>query len=135
MMPNGSRTKGHRPFHFIVATLALIAAARAQADIASPPSSALQPTEIKIVTTEFKFDPAKFWVVAGRKVTLVLDNSTAETEHGIFIPAFGFHLAAMAGEVARKTAVFDKPGEYEFSCDLPGHREMGMKGVMVVIRF
>jgi heme/copper-type cytochrome/quinol oxidase subunit 2 len=73
--------------------------------------------------------------VAGRKVTLVLDNRWAETEHGIFIPAFGFHLAAMAGEVARKTAIIDKPGEYEFRCDLPGHREMGMKGMMVVGRF
>jgi plastocyanin len=70
----------------------------------------------------------KIWVAAGRKVTLVLDNRGAETEHGIIIPASGFHLATMAGEVARKTAVFDKPGEYEFSCDLTGHRELGIVG-------
>jgi hypothetical protein len=49
----------------------------------------------------------KDWGAAGRPVTLVLDNSGAETEHGIFIPAFGFHLAAMAGEVARKTAIMN----------------------------
>jgi plastocyanin len=126
-MPNGSGTKGHRPFHFVVAMLALIAAARAQADIASPPSSAPQPTEIKIVTTEFKFDPAKFWVVAGRKVTLVLDNRGPKPSTALVSQPPDFTSLQWAGEVARKTAVFDKPGEYEFSCDLAGHRELGWK--------
>ncbi len=131
-MPARCGREFHRPLHFAVAILALLAAARAQADRASTPSGAPQPVEIKIVSTEFKFVPAKLWVVAGRPVTLVLDNSKAETEHGIFIPAFGFRLAAKAGAIARKTAVFDKPGEYEFICDLPGHREMGMIGMMIV---
>lgn len=125
-------TRSHRPFHLAVATLALMAAARAQADTGSPHSGPLQPAEIKIISTEFKFAPVKLLVVAGREVTLVLDNSGAETEHGIFIPALGFRLAAMAGEIVRKTAVFDKPGKFEFICDLPGHREMGMKGILIV---
>ena len=51
---------------------------------------------------------------------------------GIFAPALGFRLEAKAGEIARKTAVFDRPGEFEFSCDLPGHREAGMKGMLIV---
>jgi plastocyanin len=122
-------------FHFAIATLALVAAGHAQADPTSPPSGAPQNVEIKIVSTEFKYSPAKVWVAAGREVTLVLDNSGAETEHGIIIPAFGFRLTAAAGETVRKTAVFDRPGEYEFSCDLPGHRESGMKGTLIVGAF
>jgi uncharacterized cupredoxin-like copper-binding protein len=47
------------------------------------------------------------------------------------VPALGFRLHAKAGEIARKNIVFDKPGEYEFSCDLPGHREAGMKGTLI----
>jgi len=31
--------------------------------------------------------------------------------------------------------VFEKPGEYEYSCDLPGHRDAGMKGTLIVRAF
>ena len=85
-----------------------------------------------IVSTEFKYAPAMVDVPAGRPVTLVLDNSTAETEHGLVLPAIGFRLQAKAGETVRGTAVFKKPGDYEFLCDLPGHREAGMKGTLTV---
>jgi plastocyanin len=129
------RTRRYGRYHLIMTTLALMAAAGAKAEINPLPLGSVQPAEIKIVSTEFKFNPARFWVVAGREVTLVLDNSKAETEHGIIIPAFGFRLTAAAGEIVRKTAVFDRPGEYEFSCDLPGHRESGMKGTLIVGRF
>jgi plastocyanin len=134
-MLDRSKASRRALFHFAIATLALVAAGHAKADITSAPSGASQPVEIKIVSTEFKYSPAKLWVAAGREVTLVLDNSGAETEHVIIIPAFGFRLTAAAGEIVRKTAVFDRPGEYEFSCDLPGHREMGMRGVLIVGAF
>ncbi len=91
--------------------------------------------EIKVISSEFNFIPARVWAVAGRPVTLVLDNSKAETEHGIVVPAFGFRLIAKAGEIARRTAVFNQTGEFEFTCDLPGHREAGMKGTLIVSRF
>ncbi len=131
------RTKASRRafFRVAIATLALVAAGHAKADLTSPPSGASQPREIKIVSTEFKYSPAKVLVAAGREVTLVLDNSGAETEHGIIIPALGFRMTAMANEIVRKTAVFDRPGEYEFSCELPGHAEAGMRGTLIVGRF
>ena len=81
-------------------------------------------SEVWVASTEFKFVPATVRVIAGRSVTLVLDNSQAETEHGIKMPAFGFYLIAKGGQV--------KPGEYEFMCDLPGHQEAGMKGKLIV---
>jgi plastocyanin len=54
---------------------------------------------------------------------------------GSVVPAFGFRLQAKAGETARKSTVFEKPGEYEYSCDLPGHRDAGMKGTLIVHAF
>jgi plastocyanin len=71
-------------------------------------------------------------VIAGRAVTLIPDNSGAETEHDLFVPAVGFRLHAKAGGTARKSTVFEKPGEYEYSCDLPGHRDAGMMGTLIV---
>ncbi len=114
------------------AILAFMAAALAQVHTAELQA---QPVEIKVTSSEFNFIPARVWAVAGRPVTLVLDNSKAETEHGIVVPAFGFRLIAKAGEIARKTAVFDQTGEFEFTCDLPGHHEAGMKGTLIVGRF
>src|SRR5262249_31407463 len=105
---------------------ALVAAARAQ--VPGGP----QPAEIKIVSSEFKYSPARVLVPAGHAVTIILDNSGAETEHGIFVPALGFRLEAKPGETVRKRALFDKAGDFEFSCDLPGHREAGMRGVLIV---
>jgi uncharacterized cupredoxin-like copper-binding protein len=88
--------------------------------------------EVWIASTEFKFVPATVRVIEGSSVTLVLDNSQGETEHEVNVPAFGFYLIARGGQVTRKTLIFDKPGEYEFMCDLPGHQEAGMKGKLIV---
>jgi uncharacterized cupredoxin-like copper-binding protein len=45
----------------------------------------------------------------------------------------GFRLQAKAGEIARKNIVFEKLGKYEFTCDLPGHHDAGMKGTLIVV--
>jgi plastocyanin len=133
------RSGCHSPFIFITASILVVAmpsVTRAQAQVAArEPSNETKPAEVRIVSTEFNYAPAKVWVMAGRAVTLVLDNSGAETEHGLFVPALGVRLEAWAGGIARKTFVFEKPGEYEFICDLPGHHEAGMKGTLIVGAF
>jgi uncharacterized cupredoxin-like copper-binding protein len=105
----------------------------AQENLALASLNDTKPAEVRIVSTEFQYTPVQLRVAAGRKFTLVLDNSGAETEHDLFLPAFGFLLQAKAGEIARKNTVFEKPGEYGFICDLPGHRDAGMKGKLIVV--
>jgi plastocyanin len=97
-------------------------------------SYASPPLEIWIISTEFRYEPSVVRVVAGHPVMLLLDNSRGATEHGIVFPAFGKRLDARAGEITRTSFVFYAPGEYEMICDLPGHREAGMKGKLVVTR-
>ncbi len=125
------------PFNIIIiiSAIAISLAALAQAQEISALDSLNETklAEFRIGSTEFKYAPAKVRVAAGRAVTLVLDNSGAETEHGLFVPALGFRLQAKAGEIARKNTVFEKPGEYEFVCDLPGHRDAGMTGTLIVV--
>jgi plastocyanin len=134
-MADRSKAWRNMPFRFVFAALAVVGVALARADPMSTAPGETGPVEIKIVSTEFKFAPAKIRVTAGGAATLVLDNSDAETEHGIVVPAFGFRLQAKAGEVVRKTFVFSRPGKYEFICDLPAHREAGMKGTLIVGAF
>ncbi len=120
------------PFKIVIA-IAISLAAPAQAQEILARLNDAKPVEVRIVSTEFQYAPAEVVVPSGRAVTLVLDNSGAETEHGLFVPALGFRLEVKAGEIARKKAVFAKPGEYEFVCDLPGHLEAGMKGRLIVV--
>jgi uncharacterized cupredoxin-like copper-binding protein len=139
-MVESKKSGRHSPFIFMMAfslaAVAMPSVTMAQAQVAAlDPSNETKPAEVRIVSTEFRFSPAAVSVDAGRAVMLVLDNSGAETEHGLFLPAFGFRLQASAGEIARTTFVFDKPGKYEFECDLPGHREAGMKGTLIVQGF
>jgi plastocyanin len=109
--------------------VALLLAAGAQAlEMRSQPLNASGPVEVRIVSTEFKFTPSKVRVPPGRAVTLIFDNSGAETEHALHVPAFDFRLEAKGGEITQKTTVFDTPGEYEFFCDLPGPRLCGHEG-------
>jgi uncharacterized cupredoxin-like copper-binding protein len=119
--------------NIIIAAIATSFAARAQAQEISGSLNDTKPAEVRIVSTEFKYAPAKVRVAAGRAVMLVLDNSGAETEHGLFLPALRFRMQVKAGEIARKNIVFEKPGEYEFTCDLPGHRDAGMTGMLIVV--
>jgi plastocyanin len=130
-------SRGLKPTKVAMAAIATLSAAGAQAEeIAAPgPLNETKPAEVRIVSTEFGYAPANVMVIAGRAVTLVLDNSGAETEHDLVVSAYGFRVQARAGETARKSTVFEKPGEYEYSCDLPGHRDAGMKGTLIVRAF
>jgi uncharacterized cupredoxin-like copper-binding protein len=131
---SGRRSPYYLMMAFSLAAVAMPSVTRAQAQVAALESSnETTPAEVRIVSTEFKYAPAKVRVTAGRAVMLVLDNSGAETEHGLFVPALGFRLQAKGGEIARKSFVFKKPGEYEFICDLPGHRDAGMAGTLIVV--
>jgi len=118
---------------FGLAVIAMLSSAGAE-DILAPLGET-KPVEVTIVSTEFNYMPKTVRVTAGRAVTLILDNSGAETEHGIDLPTFDFHLRARLGEVVRRTFVFNKPGKYIFNCDLPGHTEAGMNGTLVVGAF
>lgn len=66
------------------AAIMLLSAALAQAEEIEVPLSGARLAEITIASTEFNYAPETVRVPAGRGVTVILDNSGAETEHGSF---------------------------------------------------
>ena len=119
---------------FSLAVVAMPSVARAQARLRrSSPRTRPNPPRSGSFPRNSNTLRQRFLVAGGHAVTLVLDNSGAETEHGLFVVASGFRLQAKAGEIVRKNTVFEKPGEYEFVCDLPGHRDAGMTGTLIVV--
>jgi uncharacterized cupredoxin-like copper-binding protein len=79
-----------------------------------------------------KFDKSSLTAKAG-KVTIVMDNPS-DLPHAVEIEGSGVEVAGdtvMKGGVSEASADL-KPGEYEFYCPVPGHKEGGMEGTLTV---
>lgn len=121
-------------------------------------SGAGNASEVQNVTLEAKdlaFAPANLEVTAGEPVRLTLQNSGA-LEHDFSIMEFplegeaaeaggsgheaghgegdepDLHVAALGGTSATLDFTPTKAGTYEFWCTVPGHKEAGMFGTLVV---
>lgn len=87
--------------------------------------------EVRIVATEWGFEPASVHLHEGEAVNIVLANE-GTLEHEVELEAFGFHLHAEAGETVTAGFVPEETGSFEFGCFVPGHYEAGMAGELVV---
>ncbi len=86
---------------------------------------AADPTDIAYDTTSLTSKPGK--------VTIDFDNPSA-LEHDVAIEADGKEIAGSELIAESKTSVSTEltPGTYTFYCTVPGHREAGMEGELVV---
>jgi plastocyanin len=137
-------TSWMRWFSIIVIALATSACVPAPSASTADPASAAPKfyienarpglPEVRVVAREFEFGPVNVTVPANEPFTLVLDNTGGVVEHDLDVPALGgLHIHAMPHSEARGTMVIvGAPGRYDFSCTLPGHKEAGMRGSMVV---
>jgi len=109
--------------------------------------------ELRLVTTDAKFAPAKLTARTGVTTVLTLENND-DIEHDFQIddidvelmdwgdnedPHDGGHSAdgdisvhAGSGQSDSITFVVNEPGMYEFYCTIAGHKESGMAGTLHV---
>ncbi len=113
---------------------------------------AAAPQEITVTASDFKFEPEEIAIAANRPVKIVLQNAGA-VEHDwsiMEIPVVGVtesgdehsmgntaqmpdvHVAAMHGQSGHLEFTPTAPGTYAFWCTVPGHKETGMVGKLVV---
>ena len=103
---------------------------------------------------ELRFDPDTIRVTAGESVRLELHNEENSQLHDFSVPSiavenvmsegaehhemegmdqeFAMHVAAEAGGHGALIFTATEPGEYEFFCSVPGHRQAGMRGTIIV---
>jgi plastocyanin len=79
----------------------------------------------------FYFNPNMITVNKGDTVTIVFDD--ANGFHNFFLDEFEAKTKVIkTGESATVTFLADKVGTYEFYCSIGSHRQLGMKGTLVV---
>jgi nitrite reductase (NO-forming) len=80
---------------------------------------------------DFGIRPLEIRVKAGQPVNLALANR-GRILHDLTIPALGFQSVVQPGQRTAVALTAPAPGTYELYCSVPGHREAGMTGRLVV---
>lgn len=86
---------------------------------------------IMVEAGDFSFRPAEVRVTAGRPINIALTNRGA-IFHDLTIPAQRFQVQVQPGQRVDGSLPALPRGTYEFYCSVPGHREAGMVGRLVV---
>jgi uncharacterized cupredoxin-like copper-binding protein len=107
--------------------VAAIAPSGASAGVSAETLAALP----ALTTANHKFDQAELHATAGETVALRLENADA-SGHSFDIDEFNLHVSMPAGEAGLALFTPTTPGRYTFYCSIPGHREAGMVGTLVV---
>lgn len=87
---------------------------------------------VEIVATGFSYNPVEIQVKAGEVVNLSLVNKDGDSVHDIMVPGMRVRLLAPPGQTVSGAIRANRPGTYEFFCSIPGHRESGMVGRILV---
>ena len=85
-----------------------------------------------LVSAHTRFDKAELRAKVGETVALRLENSDAE-RHYFDIDELNVHVSMPSGTPALALFRPSAPGTYTFYCRVPGHREAGMVGTLIVV--
>jgi plastocyanin len=87
--------------------------------------------EIAIQAKSDRFNPSEIHVKIGEIVTISL--TATDEPHDFTVDALRVQIAATAGQTVRGALQAPAtPGRYPFYCSVPGHRQAGMTGTLVV---
>jgi uncharacterized cupredoxin-like copper-binding protein len=117
---------------------------------AASSSASTAPKTVTLTLNEFQFQPADITVNVGQPITLVLKNNGTVLhdfvstdamvevmgEHGAMHDMAGMetamHAAVEAGQQSTLEFKATQAGTYTFYCTVPGHKEAGMVGKLIV---
>jgi uncharacterized cupredoxin-like copper-binding protein len=97
---------------------------------ASPTAPAAAAQSVEITANDIFFDPKEVTIPANTNVKIVLPNKGAAA-HNFSIDALKISVDLPPG-ATKDVVVNAPPGEYEYYCNVPGHKEAGMVGKLIV---
>jgi len=87
-------------------------------------------TPVRVVASNFEFDPTSIRIRADDEIALALHSD--DGPHDFAVDGLGLVAEVGGGETVTERLRIDTPGRYTFFCTLPGHRDGGMEGTIVV---
>ena len=111
-----------------VMLIVLLAGAACQ----SKPAATGAAATLAVVTTEFKFTPDTLSVHVGERVQVTLDNTKGTLKHDMRQPELNIHAEVEAGQKTTFEFTPGKAGTFDLICDVPGHKDAGMVGKLIV---
>jgi uncharacterized cupredoxin-like copper-binding protein len=85
---------------------------------------------VDIVANDIFFEPKEVTIPANTDVTVMLPNDGA-APHNFSIDELGIDIDLPPGET-QKTVINAPAGKYQYYCNVPGHKEAGMVGTLIV---
>jgi plastocyanin len=85
---------------------------------------------VEVVSHDIYFEPDELSIPAGTDVTVRLPNEGA-APHNFSIDELGIDIDLAPG-ATEETVINAPAGEYEYYCNVPGHKEAGMVGTLTV---
>jgi uncharacterized cupredoxin-like copper-binding protein len=82
------------------------------------------------VAKDIFFEPKEVTIAANTDVTVTLPNEGAAA-HNFSIDELNIDVDIAPG-ATEQVVINAPPGEYEFYCNVPGHKEAGMVGTLTV---
>jgi len=114
---------------FAALAMVLAPAALAQGD----DSQKTEPDKtVTVEATDFKFSPNEIEAKVGQTVQIEMVNKGNVAHSYDIKPLEIASDKVLPDESTTVTFTPEEPGEIQFICDVPGHKEVGMKGTLVV---
>ena len=107
--------------------------AAADADQATPEAAGEAPdaaTAQNVTAFDIYFEPKEITIPANTDVPFTLPNDGAAA-HNFSIDELGISIDLAPGST-EETVINAPPGTYEYYCNVPGHKEAGMVGTLIV---
>lgn len=100
--------------------------AEATPEAAAAPSNGQQVIELY----DFSFSPDRFTIAANTDVAVIISNQ-GDSPHNFELKDEGISVDVAPGQ--REEVIINlPPGTYKFICNVPGHKQVGMNGALVV---
>jgi nitrite reductase (NO-forming) len=100
------------------------------AAVESPEAGAPEEGALEIASHDIFFEPDTLTIAADTAVTISIPNEGA-APHNFSIDELEISIDQAPGE-EQDVEINAPAGEYEFYCNVPGHREAGMTGTLIV---